>query len=221
MTLGLKLLDLKLLDLEPGDADWALAKSVHAEFSNKPGAEHIASDFALAHLSAFVKAIRPTSILEIGAGIGTVTRLLLRHDAHPQRIVSTEDNPFCLEQFAANIVRDAPLHHELVTDQGALNPETDQFDLVVIDASMQERLYGVLRRGTYCFVEGSRSKTRDAINDHLMARGLQWDWVNFNRGTRWFRIARGFDVNGKPYRKIRLRKPIKGCWVGQVVAKKK
>ncbi len=210
-------MDLNPLNLAPNDVDWALAQAVRADFSIKPGAEHIASDFAMAHLSAFVRAIRPKTILEIGAGIGTITQLLLSHQARPAHLVSTEDNAYCLAQIGANI-SPTDQSHKLITDQKELDPEKDHFELVIIDASMQEHLYEIIGLGTYCFIEGSRSETREAIGRNLLSRGLTWDWKNFNRGTKWFRIARGFDVTGKPYRKIRLRKPIKGCWVGKVVA---
>jgi predicted O-methyltransferase YrrM len=71
--------------IEPSEADWAFAKSIRDEFKRKPGSQHIASEFALAYLSALLNKVKPDSVLEFGAGIGTVTYFLMKHPANISR----------------------------------------------------------------------------------------------------------------------------------------
>lgn len=87
------------MKVEPSALDWAYAKSVYDEFSQKPGAQHIASEFALAHLGAVLNKVKPNSVLEFGAGIGTITHFLLKHPANIGHVTTTENNPYCLDQL--------------------------------------------------------------------------------------------------------------------------
>ena len=203
--------------LQPNDADWQLAKSVSDEFSSKPGAQYIAKKFAMAYLSALLREIKPASVLEIGAGIGTITDLLLRHPDRPRDVTATEDHPFCLEQFALNVPQAAAEGCRLLTDQDLLDADRDSFDLVVIDAAVSDANYALFKSGTICFVEGARGATRREMNSALEARNLTCDFVNYNRGMRYFSFSLRKDLEtGKTLPKFRFRNIRKGCWVGTV-----
>lgn len=205
------------MQVEPSESDWSFAKLVYDEFSQKPGAQHIASEFALAHLSAVVNKVKPASVLEFGAGIGTITNFLLKHPVNIGHVTTTENNPFCLEQFAANISEEYSGRYDLIVDEGTLVPGQTSYDLVIVDVMLGRPSYAYLDRGTTCFVEGTRSVNRREIDDELAARGLRCDFVNYNRGVKYFSLdLRRSKKYGFLYPKFRFSKVRKGCWIGAV-----
>ena len=208
------------MDLAPSETDWALAKSVYDAFSQKPGAQHIASEFALAHLSALVNRVRPEAVLEFGAGIGTITYFLLNHPAKIGHVTTTEGNAFCLEQLAANIPTEYSGRYDIVVDDGALATEKWPYKIVIVDSSVSRRGYGFLDRGMTCFVEGKRLANRQEIEDELAGRGLRCNFVNYRRGPKLFSVAmRRSKKYGISYPKFSILKVPKGCWIGTVEAR--
>ena len=178
-------MDNQTIDLRPNRTDWDLAREVHDEFAQKPGATHIATEFALAHLSALVRAVRPTKVLEFGAGIGTISQLLLSHP---------------------------PQHFELITDPELLDLERQYFDLVVIDGLLEPGQFNALQRDSFCFVEGSRKSTRKTITKELQRRNLTITFENYNRGVRYFDWSMQFpDGRARKPAKFKFRKILKGC----------
>ena len=139
----------------PTEADWALAREVHGFFAPKPGARHIASEFALAYLHTLLNDSHAKHVLEFGAGIGTITTCLL---SHPSRPILTSATFITTWSWSTACSR-ASEHYEVIT------------------------------LGTICFVEGSRTPTRLAINEKLAGRNLVCPFVNFNRGTRYFHFS--------------------------------
>lgn len=91
-------------------------------FKAKPGGDHIATPVSLDFLSTYCDQKGVQSILELGAGIGTMSALLSRetYDAY-------EDVSFCIDQCRTN----APAVN-LITDYRTLPPQQD-YDLVIID----------------------------------------------------------------------------------------
>jgi SAM-dependent methyltransferase len=206
------------VEIEPNEADWSLARDVHRRFSEEPGAGHIATDFALAHLGAVLNQARPLHVLEFGAGIGTITHFLLNHPIRVARVVATEENAFCIDQLAKNIGDGYAGRYELVTDPSRLDFNDIHYDLVVVDGLLAIEQYKALTLGTICFVEGSRTPTRRAINEALAVQNLTCLFVNFNRGTRYFHFSMDEDpATGRRRPKFKLRKVLKGCWIGKVV----
>jgi len=205
------------MQLEPSESDWAFAKIVHDEFSQKPGAQHIASEFALAYLSAVLNKVKPDSVLEFGAGIGTITHFLLQHPANIGHVTTTENHPYCLEQFAANISEEFDGRYDLIVDDSTLLPGQRPYELVIVDNLVSARGYAYLDNSMTCFVEGARSANRREIQSELAGRGLRCDFVNYNRGMQYFSIVlRCSKKSGIPYPKFRLCKVRKGCWIGTV-----
>ena len=205
------------MKVEPSESDWAFAKSVYDEFSKKPGAQHIASEFALAYLSAVLNKVTPNSVLEFGAGIGTITYFLMKHPANIGHVTTTENNPFCLEQFAANISEEFNGRYDLIVDDGKLIPGQRPYNLVVVDDSVSAQGYAYLDQGMTCFVEGGRSVNRQEIQGELAGRGLRCDFVNYTRPMQYFSMAlRRSKKSGIPYPKFYFRKVRKGCWIGAV-----
>ena len=205
------------VDLIPTQMDRDLAKEVYDEYAVKPGAQHIASEFALTHLSALIVATKPQSVIEMGAGIGTMTDFLLRHPAAIPLVTTVEDNEFCLGELAKNISADYGPRYELLTDREQLRDSDQRFDLVIVDGDSGPVAYALLNEGACCFVEGDRNPVRDQICDALGIRGLACRFANYNRGKRHFVFSvRRHPRTGRITPRFRRTKIKKGCWVGQV-----
>ena len=203
----------------PTEADWALAREVHGLFASKSGARHIASEFALAYLNALLNDSHPKHVLEFGAGIGTITTCLLNHPSRIAQVTATEENEFCIGELSKNIGDRYAGRYQLVTEPFGLDVRNVHYDLVVVDGLLASEHYEVITLGTICFVEGSRTPTRLAINEELAGRNLVCLFVNFNRGTRYFHFGMREDPKtGRRRLKFKFRKVLKGCWIGKVVS---
>lgn len=198
------------MHISPNDEDWKLAREVHSLFKAKPGSDHIASDFALAHFSALVRVHPVKSVLEFGAGIGTMTYLLLSRlpDA---RIVCAERNEWCREQFEANIPAD---WRPRVTLLPVGRPRIDEvFDLAIVDGPVSRKCM-FLRAGSFCFGEGNRGVAKREILDALSKDGMTCDVTMFQNDAgpwklRWQMTRFGF-------KRPMLKRKKKGCWIGRV-----
>lgn len=197
--------------------DRKLARSIHREFRAKPLSEFIASEFALATLGALVSRTRPSSVLEVGAGIGTITRFLLEHPRRPARMVSTEDHAACVDALARNLSGVDTRGWRLARSVAGVDPD-EQFDVVIFDGTLSDASqHRFIRAGGWCFVEGRRSNTRAALERNLAAAGLgikfeasrpvrapiRLDWRKGPLGLSLPSIYRGRS---------------KGCFVGRAVA---
>lgn len=195
------------MQIKPTAHDWRLAQNIHKRFSRKTGSEHIATKFALAHLSAVLRVNDIRSALEFGAGIGTISYLLLSELPDDVKVECTEHSAFCRTQLLHNIP--SSLYDRLVIHETKTPMLTKQFDLVIVDGSISHdpRYLGV---GSICFVEGNRRGIVDMLQCSLAERGLTCDFINHmpRRRIAW-RLTR-FHIP-RP-----VLKRIKGCWIGRV-----
>ncbi len=108
----------------------------HWRFRPLPGSDYVASGFALGLVVELLERRRPRSILEVGAGIGTLTatvaETLDRLGERSTRHVAVEEIPFCLDQLAANL-GDRLDRVVVVPFAAEAPPDVPAFDLVVID----------------------------------------------------------------------------------------
>jgi hypothetical protein len=194
-----------------------MAKSIHREFKSKPESNFIASEFALYHIAEFLSTHRIASVLEVGAGIGTITKLLLTHPARPTAITSTEEVPVCLEELGKNLADTEKRGWRLVNGISEIDKDWE-FDLVIFDGTLDpDRQYGFFRKGTWCFVEGNRRDTRTALANYLGKSGLTIEMKSFYPGGHKLRVTPGRKVFGVTLPKIQFKRR-KGCHIGQVVA---
>lgn len=203
------------LEVDVSDEDWRHARLIFSEFESKPGSEHIASEFALAHLSAILTTRRPRTVLELGAGIGTITKLLVTHPHSPRNIVVTEDNEYCIMEFRKNLDEIHLAAVTLVRNLEELLAQDQTYDLTICDGGFENKAHfkGASKDTTF-FFEGSRSLHRKLLCEYLAENGLSYTERNYPRP----RIK--FSFKKTPYRfwgvsivrpKIKRRK---GCWVG-------
>ncbi len=194
-----------------------LADEVYDEFISKPESLHIATRFALRELSKLVSDIKPSRVLEIGAGIGTITSLLLRHEHRPLRLVVTESHPVCLRELAKNIGGLDTSGYQLIRSPSELD-RSEQFDLVIFDGSLKDDVqFNVFQAGTWCFVEGTRLPTRMTLNRQLNKNGLEIEFTEKMPGGYKFKWKGRYRMWGKTFSLPKIV-PNKRCSIG--VAKK-
>jgi hypothetical protein len=184
--------------------DRALARRVHSVFAAKPGAKHIASEFALAHLAAVLRQHSIHSVLEFGSGIGTITYLLLNTLPPTARVVCAERDEWCRSQFANNIPADLQSRITLFPESRPKISGT--FDLIVIDGPTG--VCGV-RDGSIIFAEGGRTTDRMTLQKYAVTLGLTCEFTHYPQPgyrIRWRMSRLGISLP-------RIR-PRKGCWIG-------
>lgn len=194
-----------------------LARDIYAEFRAKPESQHIATEFALVELANLVGRIKPRRVLEIGAGIGTITKLLLQHPDRPQYLTATEAHPVCLSELEKNLNGLSRSGYDLVQSAEQLDTGIE-YDLVIFDGTLDdEKQYAVFKPGTWCFVEGSRGKTIESLKKHLQKRGLTINIEQRKPGGKKLKLLSARRIMGLPLPAFRF-KPLKGCSMGQVTA---
>lgn len=206
------------MGLKPDDHDWSLAREHVAQYRKKPGSERIATEFALAHISALQYAHSPARILEFGTGIGTIADFLLSHPNAPAHVTATETNEFCIDQFGHNLARHESGKVRLVTGLEELLEIKPDFDLVIFDGGFfVDEQFRFLTNGTMCLVEGNRASTRADINTALRPEGLECQFTHYHRGRRLIKFS-WVNRNRKHliFPKVRINKYRKGCWIGTV-----
>jgi hypothetical protein len=194
-----------------------LATDIYKEFKAKPEAQRIATEFALIELAKLVSEIKPKNVLEIGAGIGTITALLLQHPNRPSQITVTEANPVCLLELEKNLKGLALEGYKLIKSADDLKPH-DVFDLVIFDGILDEdKQYRVFKLGSWCFVEGSRTKTIIGLKKKLESFGLTINMQTKRPGGQKLKWKSARTILGVPLPAFKFR-PVKGCSSGQVTS---
>jgi hypothetical protein len=194
-----------------------LARDIYAEFKAKPESQHIAKEFALVELSKLIERIKPRHVLEIGAGIGTITKLLMTHPDRPERLTVTEAHPVCLRELEQNLKGLSRAGFLLVQAASELDISAD-YDLVIFDGTLDgEQQYAVFKLGTWCFVEGSRGRTIEQLKLNLQRRHLTINIEQHRPGGNKLKFLSARRVFGMRLPAIKV-KPIKGCSIGQVIA---
>ena len=141
------------------------ARAVYDRFRRFPGSEYIAKPGTIGGVSRLIVAHRPKAILEVGAGIGTITHTVLATlDAigHRARFVSIEHDAFCLAALERNLGAELA---RVDLRRSVHGLEVGSFDLVIVDGGSLERGgYSdfVARRGRIV-VDGFREDQRAAI----------------------------------------------------------
>ena len=203
----------------PNPDDRAAADATHKQFVSLAGARHIASREALRRVAAVLREHNIRSVLEFGAGIGTMTHLLLTYPKHDRVVVSTERNAFCQEQLLLNIPEKLRSRLTVVIDRA--EPE-GEFDLVIVDGSMPDYPnYNFLRPGAICIIEGGRRMQRQSIMNLLRKRGLSctfhYSGKRHTPALKWTRTkSGGHDIRIKFPRWRKLFAHRCGCAIGMI-----
>jgi hypothetical protein len=201
------------LRIRPNRSDKKFAEAIFARYAAKEGSGHIATATSLAHLAACLRVFRPRSVLEIGAGIGTITDALLSHPSGVEHVVAIEQNDFCLRALAGNLRHHDAARFLVVSDPRQI-PE-QSFAMIIGDGHFAGfDVFAAARAGTIVFADGRRQEFRQECERQLRIRNLGISFTRHGAGRRlklryWSRI-------GLPVFKVA---PVrKGCWIGQAAA---
>src|SRR5687768_1181956 len=127
------------------------ARAIYERFRSYPGSQYIAKAGAIQGVIEQLTARRPTRVLEVGAGIGTLTYTILatlERIGQRARMVSIEHDRFCLDALPRN-VGPALDRVEIYADTSGLEPAA--FDFVIVDG-------GTLERGVYTELVSPRGR---------------------------------------------------------------
>ena len=168
------------------------AAEIHRHFSKLPGSERIATEHAIAGLIQWLDRKKPKVVLEIGAGIGTLTYAVLRTVEtfpHSTQMVTFEDNAFCIEQMRNNL-REFEGRYQHIDQLDQLNSALESCDFLLIDGgNLDEAFFEKLAPGGTIFVEGLRKKQRKVLEKLHGHR--KWSSANYikaslkHRGGFW------------------------------------
>jgi len=203
-----------MLALELIDDDRAFARKIHQRFLQKPGSAHIASETSLQYIAACLRVLQPAHVLELGAGIGTVTEAVLTHAFQVRKLVSTETDDFCLKALQENLSNPNDARWTVVTDPSQLAALRFQADLIIGDGGFySNEEMRAAHAGTVFLAEGNRSKLRGLFSKALAGTAQAVVFRQFG-ASRKFAVVK-HDVLGFSIPLIRRVKK-KGCWIGQV-----
>jgi len=126
----------------------------------------MASAFAVRQLQRWLWANAPRRILEVGAGIGTLSAVIADYlivlSGHSEA-VSVENNPWCQEQWNVNLSWWS--HRPMLFDKV---PAYEFYDLVILDGDqMPDDGWACLAPGAAIFVEGNRRTQRARLRQYL------------------------------------------------------
>ncbi len=157
----------------------AFAADVHTRFSGRPLSEHIATQTAIEGLVRWLQRKRPRRVLELGAGIGTLTYATVEtlssiHGDDVARLISTEPYPPCREQLEINLI-DQRERFTVVDGPGDVAPDDGPFDFLITDGGDPEdgSPFQNLAPGAIVFIEGDRKPQAAALEAALQGRAWQ------------------------------------------------
>ena len=147
------------------------ARQIWHRFSQLPGSQHIARQYAVYGLIHWLRKVQPRLVVEVGAGIGTLTytSLVALNDLYGNdrqagfRFVTIENDTFCLEQLRRNLDSwqpDMEVIHE-VDQLAGLGP----IEFLIIDGGdpKETGYYTNLAPGAVVFVESNRGDQRNNL----------------------------------------------------------
>ena len=178
---------------------------IFRRFRDLPHSDQVATAFALAAVMRLVSRVRPKKVLELGAGIGTLSAAILRAGP-PQVLAVVEREAWCREEWDRNVQVDG-----IGTTLFRLRDwPTYPFpaDLLVVDDWLPVR-YSLVEpcvgRRALVFLEGNRVIERAIIREGLRTAGRRvavvnrrpWNrskgfWLMQADATAWERICWAF-----------------------------
>jgi hypothetical protein len=166
------------------------ASQIYRHFKQLPGSQYMANEKAIKGLVKWLKKRQPKAMLEVGAGIGTLTFASVSalsecwegDGSCTYRLISIEDNPFCLSALKENL-RDQWGRFELIRGLEELSNKPGTLDFVIIDGGNLDPNYCAnLSPRAVVFVEGYMNKQRELIGSTHKKR--KWVATNFRSLNR-------------------------------------
>jgi len=137
------------------------SKKQYIKFSNFPGSEYIASEFALLQILKFISRYKIENFLEVGVGIGTISDSVIKLSIDKNLSINcygTEANDFCLKEIPKNLKLN--LYKLILFDNVSEIKNDVKFDLIVVDG--KESALNILKKHvtkhSIIMIEGDRSE---------------------------------------------------------------
>jgi hypothetical protein len=153
----------------------AIAASIEARFRVLPGSDYIASVFTISGLVHAMARSRPQRMLEVGAGIGTLTyaasavaRELYGDQSDQFVLYAIEDHDGCREALVKNL-QDFAGRYTLLRNTAELPHNAAPFDLLCIDGRQLDQLPPMNPRAII-YIEGDRREQREMVTGYLAQR---------------------------------------------------
>jgi protein-L-isoaspartate O-methyltransferase len=173
------------------------ARTIFDTFKAKEASQHLANLVAIEAVLQTVRQLKPRKVLEIGAGIGTLTYLILRYtDAE---LVAVEHNDFCRQAMRKNL---AGLRSYKVCNYDDIAPQ--EYDLVIVDGGSGEHpdggapgftRYALSGGAKVVFVEHNRfeqrREAREAMSEYCRYRTVRYAGREGKGGYQIEAVSRG------------------------------
>lgn len=181
---------------EKVDALSSTADKVFIEFSAKIGSDQIATRQALRTLGELAVTQDSLRILEIGAGIGTITSFMFSLSLPINVYDALEKDPWCRNEFVKNLGKKSGLNlHPQYPLEEVGNAS---YNLVIIDDTIEMDIYTHIARkmdSGFIFVEGHRWHQRLAVARKLFRSKRGYSYHHVGRSSDSYKGAGFFVVS--------------------------
>lgn len=107
-------------------------QEIYNKFKNKQGSKYIAEVVSISNVMELCKG--GDIVLELGAGIGTLTYAMIQKGAF---VYTYESNKFCIEELRKNLA-EYDFHYNLIESYKTLPPQ-ENYALIVVDGGTGNR----------------------------------------------------------------------------------
>ncbi len=148
-------------------------------FVNRVGASEIATREALRIVENWILKLEPRLIIEIGSGIGTITRLVAKVATEDAKIIAFEKNSWCRDRFTENLSFTNIL---LISNfQDLVNLGQINVDLLIVDDFLDlEKTDELVKtfRPKVIFIEGHRRMQQLYFAKSLFRSKIEFKYRN-------------------------------------------
>lgn len=172
-----------------------IAEYTYNEFASKLGSDQIATRQALRSIGKYALSFETLDILEIGAGIGTITFFLFElNDSKISSYVALERNEWCRKEFMKNIKKDK------IILMDSLNSKllTNRNFVIVDDLTNSEEMTQIIKLVTegVIIVEGHRFQQRLQILKVLRSFGKKYKYFHVGKSQDSYKGVGIFHLDG-------------------------
>jgi hypothetical protein len=167
-----------------------LVDEVHKEFALQVGSEQIAQKAGLRFLGKLITENEINRIIEVGSGIGTISKFIFRLPfAEERKVYCYEVNAWCQEKLGANL-RDE--NYILLATTSELLQIKYDIDLIIVDDFLNEEDTIQLIKNTrpkWVFIEGHRRKQRLYILKAMKQQGMNPKFRNYSKTKDSYKLG--------------------------------
>ena len=181
-----------------------IAEFTYNEFSSKLGSDQIATRQALRSIGRVTLSFKSLDILEIGAGIGTITFFLFKLDGSKiNTYIALERNDWCRKEFIKNIKSNKVVLLDSLESKLLKNPNFVIVDDVTTSEEIIQIINAVLQG--VIIVEGHRFKQRLQILKAIQSKGKKYKYLHVGKsrdsykGVGIFHLDSSLNLNRLKY----------------------